>query len=157
MEKTKYKDIFIYDFDDVNEIIVCGDIHGEFNALVNKVCVQYDIHDSIIIVAGDCGFGFERVGYYDNIYKRNRKRLEEHNNYILMIRGNHDNPSYFTDKYINYKHFMTIEDYSVINAAGRSVLCVGGAVSIDRQSRIEKQLQMKTSHYHGAAEIKPRY
>ena len=98
MEKTKYKDIFIYDFDDVNEIIVCGDIHGEFNALVNKVCVQYDIHDSIIIVAGDCGFGFERVGYYDNIYKRNRKRLEEHNNYILMIRGNHDNPSYFTDK-----------------------------------------------------------
>ena len=37
MEKTKYKDIFIYDFDDVNEIIVCGDIHGEFNALVNKV------------------------------------------------------------------------------------------------------------------------
>ena len=157
MEKTKYKDIFIYDFDDVNEIIVCGDIHGEFNALVNKVCVQYDIHDSIIIVAGDCGFGFERLGYYDNIYKKNRKRLEEHNNYILMIRGNHDNPSYFTDKYINYKHFMTIEDYSVINAAGRSVLCVGGAVSIDRQSRIEQQLKMKTSHYHGDDEIKPQY
>ena len=43
MEKTKYKDIFIYDFDDVNEIIVCGDIHGEFNALVNKVCVSNTI------------------------------------------------------------------------------------------------------------------
>ena len=45
-----------YDFPDCKCIVVCGDIHGDFNLLVNKVCVQYQMKDTLVIVAGDCGF-----------------------------------------------------------------------------------------------------
>ena len=34
-----------------------------FNQLVFKLCIQYQLTDTLLIVAGDCGFGFvkERV------------------------------------------------------------------------------------------------
>ena len=47
-----------YDFPDCKCLVVCGDIRGDFNLLVNKVCVQYQMKDTLVIVAGDCGFGF---------------------------------------------------------------------------------------------------
>ena len=30
----------VYDFPECRSIVICGDIHGDFNLLVNKVCVQ---------------------------------------------------------------------------------------------------------------------
>ena len=54
------KDYHTYDFPDSKCLVVCGDIHGDFNLLVNKVCVQYQLQDTVVIVAGDCGFGFPK-------------------------------------------------------------------------------------------------
>ena len=125
-----------YDFPDCKCLVVCGDIHGDFNMLVNKVCVQYQLKDTVVIVAGDCGFGFEKKGYYESIINRNNKRMREANNWIVFVRGNHDNPAYFDGKTIAYKRFMAIPDYSVVKANGHMVLCVGGAVSVDRLYRI---------------------
>ena len=51
----------IYDFLKCRNVAICGDIHGDFNLLVNKVCIQYQMKDTLIIVAGDCGFGFDIV------------------------------------------------------------------------------------------------
>lgn len=159
MEKIKYKNITRYYFDDVESVIVCGDIHGEFNQIINKICVQYDIRNSVIIIAGDCGFGFYNYGYYENINAKNRKRLKDYNNYIVMVRGNHDNPAYFTDKAINFSRFMTVPDYSVIEAAGKTILCVGGATSVDRTDRMNEEIKKfdKMHHYTGDEEFKPRY
>lgn len=81
---------------------------------------------TVVIVAGDCGFGFEKEGYYDNIVKRNSKRMNKANNWIVFIRGNHDNPAYFDGKTFAHKRFMAVPDYSVIRACGHVVLCVGG-------------------------------
>lgn len=128
-----------YNFPEAKGVVVCGDIHGDFNPLINKVCVRYGITDSIIIVAGDCGFGFERPGYYENIYKRNRDRLAKTNNYLLFVRGNHDNPAYFNESSICHKRFMTLPDYSVVSACGHNILCVGGAVSVDRGWRMDSK------------------
>ena len=60
-------------------IVVSGDIHGDFTQLVYKCCVQYEMTDTLIVVAGDCGFGFEIPSYYENIYKRCREKLSETN------------------------------------------------------------------------------
>ena len=124
-----------YTFPEAKSIIVSGDIHGDFNLLVNKVCVQYQMRDTLVVVAGDCGFGFENKGYYDNIVKRNAKRMNECNNWIVFIRGNHDNPAYFDGRAFMHKRFMAVPDYSILKACDHTILCVGGAISIDRKYR----------------------
>ena len=58
------------EFPNAKGIVVSGDIHGDFTDLVNKCCSVYDLHDTLIIVAGDCGFGFSKKGYYDSLYKK---------------------------------------------------------------------------------------
>ena len=134
MNSRKYN---IYQFPECKDIVVSGDIHGDFNLLVNKICVQYQMRNTLVIVAGDCGFGFDKRGYYDNMVKRNAKRMNDANNWIVFIRGNHDNPAYFDGKSFKHKRFIAIPDYSVINACNHSILCVGGAISIDRTYRLE--------------------
>ena len=127
-----------YDFPDCKCLVICGDIHGDFNLLVNKVCVHYQMKDTLVIVAGDCGFGFERKGYYENIVRRNSKRMNEDNNWLVFIRGNHDNPAYFDGKTFRHKRFTCIPDHSVVKANGHTILCVGGAISVDRHFRHPK-------------------
>ena len=126
----------IFDFTDARNIVFSGDIHGEFNELVHKCCVQYGMTDTLVVVAGDCGFGFEKPGYYENVYKRNRERLSKANNWMVFVRGNHDNPAYFNDCPIRHSRWMTVPDYSVVKACGHAILCVGGAISVDRSYRL---------------------
>lgn len=125
-------------------VIVCGDIHGDIMPLVFKVQDTYKIENSIIIVAGDVGIGFKKDGYYINLFKKASARLKKNNNILLFIRGNHDNP----EKWLNYEPFKDfwqesdgnirfIKDYTVIEAKTdrkeHKILCVGGAISIDRK------------------------
>lgn len=126
-----------YTFPKAKNIVICGDIHGEFNSLIYKLCIQYQLTDTLLIVAGDCGFGFEKPGYYEQVFNRNSSRLSKSNNWIVMMRGNHDDPSYFNEEKISHQRFRTTPDYSVIQACGHNILCVGGAVSIDRTDRIK--------------------
>ena len=62
--------IFSLSFPEAKTIIVSGDIHGNFNQLVFKLCIQYQLTDTLLIVAGDCGFGFEKKEYYEQIVRR---------------------------------------------------------------------------------------
>ena len=83
--KTKKIMQDMYDFPNAKSIVVSGDIHGDFTRLVYKCCIQYNMTDTVIIVAGDCGFGFEKSGYYENLYKRCRERLAKANNWLLFF------------------------------------------------------------------------
>ena len=125
----------IYEFPDAKGIVVSGDIHGDFKSLVYKCCVQYQMTDTLIVVAGDCGFGFHKPGYYEGVYMRLSNRLAKANNWIVFIRGNHDNPAYFDGQQVNYEHWKAGPDYSVLKACGHTILCVGGAISLDRTER----------------------
>ena len=62
-----------------------------------------------------------------------------------MMRGNHDDPSYFSEEKISHHRFRTVPDYSVIQACGHNILCVGGAVSIDRTYRIDRDSRHSAS------------
>ena len=129
----------IYEFTYAKGIVVSGDIHGDYEKLVYMCCVQYQMTDTLIIVAGDCGFGFYRPDYYDAIYKKVSNRLAKANNWIVFIRGNHDNPAYFDSKQVNYERWKAVPDYSVLKACGHTILCVGGAISVDRTWRMNEQ------------------
>ena len=132
----------IYEFADAKGIVVAGDIHGDFKALVYKCCVQYGMTDTLIIVAGDCGFGFQRPGYYEDLYMQLSGRLAKANNWLVFVRGNHDNPAYFDGQQVNYKRWKAVPDYSVLKACGHTILCVGGAISVDRTYRISEMYGM---------------
>ena len=47
------REVFNLRFPKANSIVVSGDIHGDFNHLVYKLCVQYQMKDTVLIVAGD--------------------------------------------------------------------------------------------------------
>lgn len=132
-----------YTYPDAKQVLVSGDIHGDFNGLVFKLCVQYGCTDTLLIVAGDCGFGFELPKHYEQIYNSVAKRLREANNWVVFIRGNHDNPAYFSEERVSYKRWRCVPDYSVIQACGHNILCVGGAVSIDRERRWQQNEHLK--------------
>ena len=54
----------ILEYKEAKQVVVSGDIHGDFKGIVYKLCIQYGLTDTLLIVAGDCGFGFEKQGYY---------------------------------------------------------------------------------------------
>lgn len=139
----------IYDFPDAKGIVVSGDIHGDYEKLVYKCCIQYQMTATLIVVAGDCGFGFNRPGYYEDIYMKLSSRLAKANNWIVFIRGNHDNPAYFDGKQVNYKRWKAIPDYSVLKVCGHTILCVGGAISVDRTWRMYEQYIVEDKEKYG--------
>ena len=80
------KQIQTYCYPAANSVVVCGDIHGAFEEMVFKLCVQYGITDTLF-VAGNCGFGFEKPGYFEQIFTKVSRLLTKANNWIAMIRG----------------------------------------------------------------------
>ena len=119
-----------------NNVIVCGDIHGEFETLVFEIG-RHNITDAIVIVVGDCGFGLCRPKYYEDLYlNKLHKKLEKANVLLLMVRGNHDDPIYFEKELIDYPYMKTLPDYTIVHTAVHNILCIGGAVSQDRNLRI---------------------
>jgi UDP-2,3-diacylglucosamine pyrophosphatase LpxH len=129
---------------DIKDVFVCGDIHGEFKELFHTIKTQ-KFSDCVVIIAGDCGFGFNKLVYYGQLFNKYNKLLEAKNIYIYFVRGNHDDPTYFDDCTINYEHCKAISDYSVISVNNKNILCVGGAISIDRIWR--KQEEYKLNKY----------
>ena len=129
----------LFEFPKAKSVVVCGDIHGDFHALAYKLCIQYQMTDTLLIVAGDCGFGFDKPAYYEQVYNKDAGRLRKANNWIVFVRGNHDNPAYFNEERVTYKRWRTVPDYSVISACGHNILCIGGAISIDRERRKKEQ------------------
>ena len=53
----------LFEYPEAKSVVVCGDIHGDFHTLANKMCKQYQMTDTLLIVAGDCGFGFDKPAY----------------------------------------------------------------------------------------------
>lgn len=112
----------------IKNLYFIGDTHGEWNIITNHI-KRYKIKDSAFIFCGDVGIGFESLNHYTlNVIPKLNKALKINNNIFLWIRGNHDNPKYFSEQLINFECVKCIPDYSIINVVGKNVLCVGGGM-----------------------------
>ena len=98
------------------------------------------MENSVIIFAGDCGLGFNKLAYYEQIFNDANKLFSASNTTLLFMRGNHDDPAYFEEERINFSHIKTIPDYSVILTQTNNILCIGGAISIDRSWRKSQEI-----------------
>ncbi len=124
------------DFSGYDSFFVCGDIHGEFRTLLYKI-KRRKISNAVILIAGDCGIGFEKREYYEQLYQKLSKTLQKLNCQLLLMRGNHDEPEYFEQRLIDFPYMKTLADYSVIRFKSRNILTVGGAISVDRMYRLD--------------------
>jgi len=95
--------------------------------------------NSIFIFTGDCGIGFNKPKYYTDLFEKYNNILSYNNSFVIFVRGNHDDPSYFDGETINLSNIKAVPDYSVISARDHNILCVGGAISIDRTWRKKQE------------------
>ena len=117
------------------DIYVSGDIHANFPAFFDYLLDHFC--NVLIIVAGDCGFGFLNENAYLDLFDAYDSEFTQKNITVFFVRGNHDDPEYFnTDIYdkvrSGFRSFRLLPDYAVING---SIMVVGGATSEDRATR----------------------
>jgi len=146
MNNKKLIDIFNID---KPNICFIGDIHGEFNSL-QGLMKKTNFKDTAYIVAGDIGLGFNKKEYYSQIFNKLTKTASKLNCEFIFTRGNHDDKKYFDKRLINRKCFKTVPDYSVIQTPNHNILCIGGAISVDRTYRqmVLKENALKYSMHH---------
>lgn len=121
-------------------LYVVGDIHGDFKELVFNLVVRHGLSDCAVLLAGDIGFGFNKRNYYDHLYNKIKGKLEKNNITLYAIRGNHDDPAYFSSTILDYPRLKLVKDYDILDLCGYRILCIGGAVSTDREWRVSKNL-----------------
>lgn len=137
-------------FENIDTLLFCGDIHGEFEAIVFKLN-RYS--NAVLVVCGDIGMGFHKEEYYLTLFKKLNLKLSKKNNYLLLFRGNHDDPAYFDGSFKKYKHIYLLSDYTIVSVKQTHILCIGGATSIDRKYRIENERRSGRKTYWGDAEL----
>lgn len=121
---------------ETKNLYIVGDIHGELSTLVFNLTQRYKIKNANVIVAGDFGVGFGKDEYEKQLYNKVKERLDKNNINIYAVRGNHDNPKYFDGKH-DFERLHYLVDYEITEISGKTILPIGGAISIDRDIRIK--------------------
>lgn len=126
----------------MEKIYLIGDTHGQYSA-IKRLFAEYQIHGDYVIVLGDFGFLWDKnsapmVWQLDYLFST-------HSSLLLFIDGNHEN---FEMLYSHEKtewmggEIRAITDSiahlsrgQVFNLFGKKFFTMGGANSIDKQSR----------------------
>jgi predicted phosphohydrolase len=118
-----------------NDLIAVGDTHdiNVFRDIISKAVPD----DSDVLHVGDCGIGFSRK---DKMRLETLDKLCESKNIkAYIIRGNHDNPFYWSNECDwKFTNIMLVKDYTLMVFPNtKEALCVGGGLSVDRMSRVD--------------------
>jgi len=120
--------------DENKQLLFLGDNHGNWTETLYKVRSK-DVTDAYIVSVGDLGIGFQPARDVDSC-RRLSEEFSLRNIIFYGIRGNHDDPSYFTgNNRIVFENFELLEDYTIFKYKDRSLQFIGGAISIDRTGR----------------------
>ena len=115
-------------------LLFCGDVHGEADVIPNYIR-DHELEKCAVFQLGDFGVGFAPRRKDARWLKYMNDRMKNSDSDLFVLRGNHDDPSYFNGN-TNLSNLHLLKDYTVttINSTW-NVLCVGGAISIDRTNR----------------------
>jgi DNA repair exonuclease SbcCD nuclease subunit len=117
-------------------LIFSGDWHGDWKNVIREI-KRLDLRDCTVFQVGDFGMGFTTMKKDLRALQFLNITLKARNIMLYAIRGNHDNPIYF-DGSISKSNIKLLSDYTVIRVDEKNILCVGGAISIDRKANPEQ-------------------
>ena len=127
-------------------IYLTGDTHGEFARIVEFCCERFHtIKSDVMIILGDAGINFSGE-FYD---RPKKELLQSLSITIFAIHGNHEIrpatiPGYMEKEWMDgvvyyqkeYPSLLFARDGELYKLAGKSVLVIGGAYSVDKMYRI---------------------
>ena len=120
--------------------ICVGDSHTLDMVSTFKNYLPSDFEKGIFLHCGDCGEGFSHPIKEKHLITKLYDYLKSIDSYLIICRGNHSNPVFFSDDHWANKEFgdrvYFAPDYSIFNIEDKKVQIVGGAISIDRSERI---------------------
>lgn len=102
---------------------------GDVHANLENLSILHKIEPGILFILGDVGFGFSKnsdkrlIDFFIDLVNKGWE--------INLIRGNHDNPSYWHNDKYGIKGINFLKDYTIVNINDKKYLVVGGGVSID--------------------------
>lgn len=116
-------------------MIIIGDLHGGYPGILYKV-KKYGLENTSLIQVGDWGLGFQHRDDDIKALSQIDKFLREKENYLYILRGNHDNRWFwdYRDTF-DLQNVKLVQDYEVLEIENRKVFFIGGGISIDRLSR----------------------
>lgn len=118
-------------------LMFLGDLHGHF-AIIHRYVKLYGITNAHIIQIGDFGVGFNTIEKEKRMLEMYNPILVKNNVHVWAIRGNHDYKSHFDNDPFGLSNIHLIPDYTVLELCDKRILCIGGAVSVDRNWRYTK-------------------
>jgi hypothetical protein len=111
-----------------------GGIGGRRRTIRNPRC---DFSNSLIICVGKVGINEKSIDDCLNVAKKANKKLRKNNTVIVFVRGCEDNSTIFNDNVLDLSNVKAVPDYTVIDANGFNVLCVGGGISLNRSWKMK--------------------
>lgn len=117
------------------DLIFWGDHHEGIHHFAAKAR-GFNYKDCAIIQCGDMGIGFESEDEENKLFDLAENILKSLNIDLYVLRGNHDNPSYFKETNQIRPSITLLEDYQVLSHNDKNILCIGGGLSVDRKGRI---------------------
>jgi DNA repair exonuclease SbcCD nuclease subunit len=114
-----------------------GDTHGVRSAM--HAIDKKKLDTTTIIHVGDLGLGFQSITNDIRDLCALDEFCQQSGINFYAIRGNHDNPIFWKQEFglrlPKFYNIHLVDDYSIINIESKNILCVGGAISIDRLIR----------------------
>lgn len=128
-------------------IYITGDTHGRYDRIITFCKIMQTTKDDILIILGDAGWNY----YQDSRDTWAKKQLESLPITLFCVHGNHEQRPYaiptYKEKNWNggivyqeneYPHILFAKDGEIYNLAGKSVMVIGGAYSVDKFYRLEQ-------------------
>lgn len=120
-------------------IVAIGDIHGKFSNFIQLIeNISAGFQSINFVQVGDFGVGFSHPADEWKTLNTLNTILLDTNSTLYVIRGNHDNPAFWSIKtgYI-FSNIKFVLDNSIIALDDKMCYFAGGAISIDRCIRTQ--------------------
>lgn len=117
-----------------NAILLWGDSHS-VPSILSRIN-RKELNNFQILHLGDVGLGFRLLEKDEKDLHNINESCRERNIILYLLRGNHDDPDFWTKRKYSFSNLFLVPDYTEAEFPnGKTALLVGGGVSIDRFAR----------------------